>query len=85
MKAYDLVEEERDGKRYQRLVDGGQVELSNFKTSAHGVHGRVSVTNISCSDQTQEDNRLRKDSRFLILFAKAVHVFLSSENFLLSS
>ena len=42
VKAYDLVEEERDGKRYQKLVDGGQIELSNFKTSGHGVHGRVS-------------------------------------------
>ena len=41
MKAYDLVEEERDGKRYQKLVDGGQIELSNFKTSGHGVHGRL--------------------------------------------
>ena len=41
VKAYDLVEEERDGKRYQKLVDGGQIELSNFKTSGHGVHGRV--------------------------------------------
>lgn len=36
------MEEERDGKRYQKLVDGGQIELSNFKTSGHGVHGRVS-------------------------------------------
>jgi hypothetical protein len=43
VKAYDLVEEERDGKRYQKLIDGGQIELSNFKTSGHGVHGRVSV------------------------------------------
>ncbi|XP_028409635.1 hapless 2-like [Dendronephthya gigantea] len=41
VKAYDLVEEERDGKRYQKLVDGGQIELSNFKTSGHGVHGRL--------------------------------------------
>ena len=45
VKAYDLVEDERDGKTYQKLVDGGQIELSNFKTSGHGVHGRVRVYN----------------------------------------
>lgn len=45
VKAYDLVQDERDGKTYQKLVDGGQIELSNFKTSGHGVHGRVRVYN----------------------------------------
>jgi hypothetical protein len=50
VKAYDLVEEERDGKRYQKLVDGGQIELSNFKTSGHGVHGRVSVCRFLSQD-----------------------------------
>ena len=55
VKAYDLVEEERDGKRYQKLIDGGQIELSNFKTSGHGVHGRVSVGRFLSADAGQLD------------------------------
>ena len=52
-----MVEEERDGKRYQKMVDGGQIELSNFKTSGHGVHGRVGISLLCVSMFTLTTSR----------------------------
>ena len=44
VKAYDLVEEEKDGRIDRKLVNGGKITLSNYKKSGHGIHGRVSKT-----------------------------------------
>ena len=41
VKAYDMVEEEKDGVTRRKLVEGGEITLSNHKKSGHGVHGRV--------------------------------------------